>query len=286
MNLRILVCFLLVVVVPPIPGQTSDQTKPLDVRADVSKDWMDKINWVFSGTLVLIAGFGVWYARKTLREIQATGVQTDKMIGHAGTQAAALSVQANALLMGQRGWMLVEEVTPPRDILRIPEYGSREYMMPLTFVFRFRVSGQTPCRLLNGRVRFHAVNSKSGVRPAEPDFDEEPNYTSNAIGTAIARPAEIPDSGTVLAPNNGFQLIAYFDDGMMNEATVESIQRHEKLLCAYGFVDYRDAFDRPHITRFCYIYRFIGPRFRTITEDNVDMSRFVLGGPDAYNQTT
>jgi hypothetical protein len=44
--------------------------KPLDVRTDVQKDWMDKLNWVFAATLVLIGGGGVYAAVRTLMAIE------------------------------------------------------------------------------------------------------------------------------------------------------------------------------------------------------------------------
>ncbi len=109
MRLRIVACLFLVVVVPPITGQPPNQpnnpisistAKPLDVRADISKDWLDKIAWASSIALVFIGGFGVWYARRTLRaiqgqlaEIRAAGKQTDQMIHHANTQSEAAQQQ-------------------------------------------------------------------------------------------------------------------------------------------------------------------------------------------------
>jgi len=87
--------------------------KPLDVRADFAKDWMDRLNWVFTLTLVLITGFGVAYARKTLKamegqlaEIKAAGQQTVQLIMHAGTQAAAAKASADALVGIDRAWLV------------------------------------------------------------------------------------------------------------------------------------------------------------------------------------
>lgn len=121
---KILACFFLLVVVPPIPGQTPNKstnstanpkdspgtqkkptqqvptvpigdsgtaitdkehgtskpeenkpitvspTKPLDIRADVSKDWMDRANWGFTAVLVLIGAGGVYAAVRTLNQIK------------------------------------------------------------------------------------------------------------------------------------------------------------------------------------------------------------------------
>ena len=49
---------------------TVSTTEPLKVQADVSKDWRDKLNWLLSVILVVIGGFGVLYARKTLKAIE------------------------------------------------------------------------------------------------------------------------------------------------------------------------------------------------------------------------
>jgi hypothetical protein len=55
---------------PPSVSVATSADKPLDVRSDVTKDWMDKLNWLFAALLVLIGGAGVYAAVRTLRAIE------------------------------------------------------------------------------------------------------------------------------------------------------------------------------------------------------------------------
>ena len=80
---------------------------------------MDKLNWVFGAVLVLIGGFGVLYARKTLKaiegqlaEIKSAGQQTDLLIKHAGVQADAARENSQALMKANRAWMLIDSIDP------------------------------------------------------------------------------------------------------------------------------------------------------------------------------
>ena len=62
--------------------------KPLDVRTDVQKDWMDKLNWVFAATLVLIGGGGVYAAVRTLKAIEKQAELMDQQATDARESAA------------------------------------------------------------------------------------------------------------------------------------------------------------------------------------------------------
>jgi hypothetical protein len=62
--------------------------KPLDVRADVLKDWMDRLNWVFTGALVLIGGGGVYAAVRTLKAIEKQANLMEKQATEARESAA------------------------------------------------------------------------------------------------------------------------------------------------------------------------------------------------------
>jgi hypothetical protein len=62
--------------------------KPLDVRADVQKDWMDKLNWVFAATLILIGGCGVYAAVRTLKAIEKQAELMDQQATDARESAA------------------------------------------------------------------------------------------------------------------------------------------------------------------------------------------------------
>jgi len=57
-------------------------------------------------------------------------------------------------------------------------------------------------------------------------------------------------------------------------------------MCAYGFIEYRDVFDRPGVTRFCYVYDFQFGGVLTSPDGTVlNPSGFRPGGPASYHVT-
>jgi hypothetical protein len=53
---------------------TISTAKPVNVSANVDKDWMDKLYWVLTAALVVVGWFGVCAAMGTLREIRRQGI--------------------------------------------------------------------------------------------------------------------------------------------------------------------------------------------------------------------
>lgn len=62
----------------------------------------------------------------------------------ASADSAKKSIEA--LIRGQRGWILIDEIVPPKDALRVAVFGERDYMIPLYFSCKLKVFGLTPCR--------------------------------------------------------------------------------------------------------------------------------------------
>jgi len=117
---------------------TISTTEPLDVRADISKDWMDWVTWGLNCVLVGIAIFGVLYARRTLKaiegqltEMKATGVQTAAIIAQATKQAEAAVLNAQAVINSERPWIVI----------------SVESEEPNQFIFRATNVGRTPANI-------------------------------------------------------------------------------------------------------------------------------------------
>ncbi len=142
-----------------------------------------------------------------------------------------------------------------------------------------------------------------------PDFNPQPNSleflyitpllknygeTAATITRTLARPHQVTDSGDLPAEPE------YFGDRVQDiKATVTippdiatqplqlgisslewpAIRTGQKVLYIYGFVQYNDAFDRPHETRFCYLYHVPGGF-------NPNPTGFYLTGPPAYNRCT
>jgi len=80
---------------------------------------------------------------------------------------------------------------------------------------------------------------------------------------------------------------AQLESGALSREDVSLINESRRFLCAYGFVSYTDTFDRPHETRFSYIYRVSTRALNSVgTGLEIDPSRFRIGGPEEYNQQT
>jgi hypothetical protein len=224
----------------------------------------------FTGVLVVVGGlqlFALFWQARTL-------VHHSELLE---TSATATRRTSEALMGGQRGWILVENVDAPNiRVVMSPQFET----LPI-FVFRLKVFGFTPCKIRNAGMRFHLANIKEHHLPPEPDLPETPEY--NIAGIA----ADVPDPGDVLAPRQWFRMTGQLESGAVAREDIPLINESRKFLCAYGFVSYTDTFERQHETRFCYIYR-ITNRSTRLAEIGmgIDPSRFRIGGPNGYNWQT
>ena len=157
--------------VQQISGSVSVATskeKPIDVRSDVIKDWMDRLNWVLTAILVVIGALGVRYAKKTLRviqgqltEIQAAGKQTDQMVKHAGIQAEAAKTSAEALIHSERAWVVIDKVYPPKLMVQL--YGLSGGGAN-QFLFDIKNVGRTVARLGTLRTMWRVLPATAASR--------------------------------------------------------------------------------------------------------------------------
>lgn len=281
MNSRIVICLLLFVAVPPMPGQASNQStnvsknpkgdtgakqqpaqeigappvvnsasppiseeggakqkqgddpvsistvKPLDVHADIPKDWMDKLNWIFSVVLVLIGGFGVCYARKTLKaierqltELQSSGKQTDRMIEHAGKSFDLARDTAQKQL---RAYVLVDCA-----VVKFPQSNVPEAQV------HFKNSGQTPAHDFKGW-----IHTWFAEYPLNEVLPSAPNGLSK--GTEILAPGR---ASIFVAPRKP----------PLQDPWLELLGTDRFTLYVYGEVFYRDAFGEQRWTKYRMIY--------------------------------
>jgi hypothetical protein len=193
----------------------------------------------------------------------------------------AIERQTEALIQGQRSWILIDSIGEPPLSDGIP-YNSEALSalagVPL-LVFNLKTVGATTVKLIGSGARFHLAPSKEGFNPPEPVLPDQPDYK---IGAAI-----LPEAGFVKAPNEGMQIAKELEDGPLSPQQLAAIQEKKLFLCAYGFVTYEDSFKGIHETRFSYIYRVsyrVG--YNTATGKNIYPSRFEMGGPEAYNRYT
>jgi hypothetical protein len=102
--------------------------------------------------------------------------------------------------------------------------------------------------------------------PSEPDYFEETVHSGLVMvpsGEPIGRVGYLRPSPSALSLEE-----------------IAAINRGEYFLYAYGKIEYRDAFNNPHMTQFGYVYNV--PR-----DGEPEVLRgFIPGGPSAYNQAT
>lgn len=220
--------------------------------------------------------------RESNEESRRSNVATEVLMKESVTAATAAALAAKtsveAVMNGERPWILVDNLGAPP----IPEKPTEFTLLPGTpyFVFTLKVFGHTPCRILNVGLRFHREFLKEGIIAEEPNLPEEPVYWRGMI-----KSPDIPESGVVKAPNETIQLGITLEEGPLLPDAISAINEGKQFLCAYGFVAYVDSFEREHLTRFCYIYR-VSRRaaIHSETGKNIYPSLFVMGGPSCYNR--
>lgn len=245
--------------------------KPIDVRADVPKDWMDKLGWFLSATLVLIGGLGVWYARKTLKviegqlaEIRAAGKQTDQMIQHAGEQAKAALRQSEIATNAERAW-IIEEINFPTELpFQSEEAGA---LVATLVVFRIKNWGKTVARIRDAKLNFHRY-------PKTLTLAEPPEYA------ATNRLTELGEDGFLLAPGQQIALQIYLSGGSLSKEEAQKVRCGDLSLIAFGLFEY-ETLGSCHVSQFCYTWH---EPMGLVTE--ADFRGLRRSGPPSYNRVT
>ncbi len=306
MKSRLAICFLLFFAVAPILGQTPDQpankggntkgigqptppisepktsndpvsistVKPLDVRADVQKDWMDKWNWFFAATLVLIGASGVYAALKTLKAIERQAELMERQANEARDSATqqARDVQdsiAEATRASRAMEGIAESMAANVESVRISVDISREV-----------ADMQKLATELHGRAYLSAVFNAAKYQDADHVFDVEaalknhgntPAYdvTFRAVAQIVPMPLPedfgfpLPNETTVpsvslLAPGTT-KFITRSVAGKVPDDQVEDIKlgRPPRCLAMWGEVKYRDAFRKTRHVKFAFTIAWI-----------------------------
>jgi hypothetical protein len=186
----------------------------------------------------------------------------------------AIYSQTTTTKNSERAWVLVKRIGNPEQWYapEQPEYSPG-------MVFEFKVSGKTPARVIRADFRLHPVPAKVGVRPPEPDLPVIPEYKSGA------RNPEIPEAGRVLPPDEVFQVRLGLYPPTLTEEQWLNLRDNKAIMCAYGFIEYKDVFGREGKTQACYVYDFAWGGVITAPDGTrLNPPGFRIGGPRAYNQ--
>jgi hypothetical protein len=222
-----------------------------DIRADVKivnppeKDFYDKAPvWINLALLILGAG-GVVAAICTLR---------------------AINKQAEIAANSQRSWIIPKGASKP-DL-------SGNWILSVSC--EFDVFGLSPVRVFESKIRLHFVAAKpsDGFSQAIPDLPGIPVY-----GTPTTLD-DSPEMGRIWAPGATIVVKPMLEHAIAEKDQLQSLRDGKNVLCLYGYIRYRDAFDKSKMreTHFCFTCGQMGPLDAKLEE------HFVLGGPPAYNE--
>jgi hypothetical protein len=175
----------------------------------------------------------------------------------------------------ERAWILITRVGDP-----IALYLEDNPAYIPGIVYEFKVTGHSPARIIRQGFRFHPVRKKPGDK-AEPDLPLVPDYGDRTKST------DIPEGGRLIAAETVFTIRDALESVHLSIDEFQELRDGAKIMCAYGFLEYKDAFERTAETRFCYVYDFQWGGVMTAPDGTVlNPQGFRLGGPPQYNKAT
>jgi hypothetical protein len=189
----------------------------------------------------------------------------------------AVAWQIRASKQSERSWIAIRRIgTLPENWF--DDARTKGYVPG--FIAEFEVYGKTVVRVIESRFYMRIVPTKQGKSfPLEPDLPEVPDYE---------KPSRYQIAGEnrmVIPPQAPFNLQAFLEGDVIKE--FENLRGGKKLMCAYGVVRYRDAFDKDRETRACYVYDFAwGGVLSTPDGQVLNPAGFRIAGPSEYNKAT
>jgi hypothetical protein len=194
--------------------------------------------WVFNGLLVVVGLLQVWLLFGTLKVTK--------------TAADAAKASADAVVNGERAWLLMDSHGP---ILQRPQDGF--YQSPVTL----KNFGKTPAKVIAINIAIQIESSR-----------ESPSDTTVYDGETHA---VVPD----MIPQGIPMPYMACSDAPVSPEQVDQIRDEKRFLWLCGSVRYEDIFrqDPIHETRFCYL--------REDRHDGMGMFWYEAGPPE-YNHAT
>jgi hypothetical protein len=212
--------------------QTEAQTYiDADVRivSAPAKDRYDKSAFWINAVLAVIGALGIGAAFITLRKLERQTKATEKA--------------AKAQMDADRGWVLIHGKRDPPALRECIE----KNIVP-GVIIEVKITGNTPARIVRERYRCLIVPAVPNTSPPEPQLDEVPAYTTEASFFGV--------DGVVRAPGDHYGVNSVLESGMLTHGELVALRGEETVLCAYGSIEYQDAFGRDGLTKFLLVYRF------------------------------
>jgi hypothetical protein len=228
-----------------------------------------------------------------LVEMKRAGEQTDLMIEQVTKQAESAAIAADAsqksaqaLMDGERAWLLVENLEIPLDpiSLAIQNAGdgpvrTKDDAFGVSFpgaTFEVRNYGKTPGTIVSVHARLEIGTSRD-TPPYPKEIFEVQEYAP-VVALVMGHNTEKQEEHVV--PQGGYRVeLAPLHNlsSRLSDEKITRIKNDADFLWAYGVVRYRDVYDRQHETRFCYRY---------IVPPEEPLIHFCLRGPEKFNKAT
>jgi hypothetical protein len=184
--------------------------------------------------------------------------------------ANAALKSAKAQMDADRAWVTSNAIGNPIQPLNTPRYTPG-------VVYLIEVTGNSPVIIIRERFRCRIVPVVDGTNPVEPLLEEIPTFKSEE--------GMFPD--TVRPAGNKYNIPVNLESGPITQSQWSDLQDGKTVLCAYGCIEYEDAFRRPHHTRVCSIYHSgDGGVFESPDGTRLNPPSFRIGGPKTYNEYT
>jgi uncharacterized protein YoxC len=240
----------------------------------MSKDWMDKFNWVFTAVLVLIGGCGVYAAVRTLKAIER---QAELM-----EQQATEARETTAQQMRDVQASIAEATRASRAMEGISESmaSNVESVRESVGISREIANVQKLATELQSRAYLSAFFNNAIFQDANHVFEVEailrnhgntPAYDVTFRAVAQIVPVPLPEdfafplpdetggtSVSLMAPGTT-KLIVRPLPAKVPDDQVEAIKRGvpPQCLTMWGIVEYQDAFKERRYTRFAFVVYWI-----------------------------
>jgi hypothetical protein len=231
---------------------SAEREHPVRVTSLPQKDFSDWLAWGGGLLLVLIGGVGVGLALRTVKAIEK---------------------QAAAQMDADRAWVLVNAVSNPLD----PIYSSERPTYTPGIVFMVEIVGNTPAKIVRESFRCRIVPAIEGSRPPKPVLETAPDY----------RPEKMFEGSAVYPPTYKYNLSVQLESGPLSADQFARLRDGKDVLCAYGLIEYLDAFKRKGTTQVGVVYNFaFGGVFTSPDGTVLNQPGFRFGGPKGYNEVT
>lgn len=218
----------------PVPAEQKYKSEQQPPKCPLP-EWTDPFwsNWA----LVLITGFAVWYAKRTLDDLKEQTQLTKTAADAAKISADAAKLNAQAIINSERAW--ISGIVAETD--RVDLFGHPAHI-PICEI-GIRNAGRTPGKIITLCFRFEKIGDLAEL-PPEPYFGID---SIRGLGGHIVFPEET--AVWVNIEIEGEQPLSAQERAAVKEQTLF-------LLC-WGEINYEDVITKqPHVSRFCYRYGF------------------------------